>query len=119
MANLFKFEDTQKLETKLVQSYRIEQEIASKVVFLIDLLKLKEDTAFDLYKKKVRCAATNSQIIDWLDTCNIHNQIFIFFIDYKPTVSAEELMAKGFKGRELGEEIKRLEIENFRNLLKK
>ena len=119
VANLFKFEDTQKLETKLVQSYRIEQEIASKVVFLIDLLKLKEDTAFDLYKKKVRCAATNSQIIDWLDTCNIHNQIFIFFIDYKPTVSAEELMAKGFKGRELGEEIKRLEIENFRNLLKK
>ena len=119
VTNLFKFEDTQKLETKLVQSYRIEQEIASKVVFLIDLLKLKEDTAFELYKKKVRCAVTNSQIIDWLDTCNIHNQIFIFFIDYKPTVSAEELMAKGFKGRELGEEIKRLEIENFRNLLKK
>ena len=119
VANLFKFEDTQKLETKLVQSYRIEQEIASKVVFLIDFLKLKEDTAFDLYKKKVRCAVTNSQIIDWLDACNIHNQIFIFFIDYKPTVSAEELMAKGFNGRELGEEIKRREIEHFRNLLKK
>lgn len=119
IANLFKFEDTQKLETKLVQSYRIEQEIASKVVFLIDLLMLKDDTAFELYKKKIRCAVSNSQIIDWLDTCNIHSQIFIRFIDYKPTVSAEDLMKSGFKGRELGEEIKRQETENFKNLLKK
>ena len=119
ISNLFKFEDTQKLETKLVQSYRIEQDLASKVVFLIDLLKLKDDTAFELYKKKIRCGVTNSQIIDWLDTCNIHSKIFIRFIDYKPTVSAEDLMKKGFKGRELGEEIKRQETENFKNLLKK
>jgi len=119
IANLFKFEDTQKLETKLVQSYRIEQELASKVVFLIDLLKLRDETAFELYKKKIRCGVTNSQIIDWLDTCNIHSKIFIRFIDYKPTVSAEDLMKKGFKGRELGEEIKRQETENFKNLLKK
>jgi tRNA nucleotidyltransferase/poly(A) polymerase len=119
ISNLFKFEDTQKLETKLVQSYRIEQDLASKVVFLIDLLNLKDDTAFELYKKKIRCAVSNSQIIDWLDTCNIHSQIFIRFIDYKPTVSAEDLMKRGFKGRELGEEIKRQETENFKNLLKK
>jgi tRNA nucleotidyltransferase/poly(A) polymerase len=119
IANLFKFEDTQKLETKLVQSYRIEQEIASKVVFLIDLLKLRDETAFELYKRKIRCGVTNSQIIDWLDTCNIHSQIFIRFIDYKPTVSAEDLMKSGFKGRELGEEIKRQETENFKKLLKK
>jgi len=119
IANLFKLEDTQKLETKLVQSYRIEQDIASKVVFLIELLKLKEETAFELFKKKLRCAVTNSQIIDWLDTQNIHSQIFIQFIDYRPTVSAEELMSKGFKGPKLGEEIKRRETENFKNLLKK
>ena len=119
IANLFKLEDTQKLETKLVQSYRIEQDIASKVVFLIELLKLKEETAFELFKKKLRCAVTNSQIIDWLDTQNIHSQIFIQFIDYRPTVSAEELMSKGFKGPQLGEEIKRRETENFKNLLKK
>jgi tRNA nucleotidyltransferase/poly(A) polymerase len=119
LANIFKLENTSILEKKLVQDYKIDSDVASKVVFLIDLLKLTPENAFDLYKRKVRCHVSNSQIIDWLDTCNIHTQIFIRFIDYKPTVSAEDLMSKGFKGRELGEEIKRLEVENFKNLLKK
>ena len=117
IANLFKFEDTQKLENKMILQYKIEGDIASKVVFLIDLLKLSPENAFDLYKKKVRCHCTSAQIVDWLDTCGIHSKIFIRFIDYVPSVSAEDLMAKGFKGKELGDEIKRLEIENFKQML--
>ena len=117
VANLFKFEDTQKLENKMILQYKIEGDIASKVVFLIDLLKLTPEDAFDLYKKKVRCHCTSAQIIDWLDTCGIHSKIFIRFIDYVPSVSAEDLMAKGFKGKELGDEIKRLEIENFKKFI--
>ena len=117
IANLFKFEDTQKLENKMILQYKIEGDIASKVVFLIDLLKLTPENAFDLYKKKVRCHCTSAQIIDWLDTCGIHSKIFIRFIDYVPSVSAEDLMAKGFKGKELGDEIKRLEIENFKKFI--
>ena len=117
IANLFKFEDTQKLENKMILQYKIEGDIASKVVFLIDLLKLSPENAFDLYKKKVRCQCTSAQIIDWLDTCGIHSKIFIRFIDYVPSVSAEDLMAKGFKGKELGDEIKRLEIENFKKFI--
>ena len=117
IANLFKLEDTQKLENKMILQYKIEGDIASKVVFLIDLLKLNPENAFDLYKKKVRCQCTSAQIIDWLDTCEIHSKIFIRFIDYVPSVSAEDLMAKGFKGKELGDEIKRLEIEKFKQML--
>ena len=117
IANLFKLEDTQKLENKMILQYKIEGDIASKVVFLIDLLKLNPENAFDLYKKKVRCHCTSAQIIDWLDTCGIHSKIFIRFIDYVPSVSAEDLMAKGFKGKELGDEIKRLEIENFKKFI--
>jgi tRNA nucleotidyltransferase/poly(A) polymerase len=117
IANLFKFEDTQKLENKMILDYKIEGDIASKVVFLIDLLRLTPENAFDLYKKKVRCHCTPSQIVDWLDTCEINNKIFIRFIDYVPSVSAEDLMAKGFKGKELGDEIKRLEIEKFKQML--
>ena len=117
IANLFKFEDTQKLENKMILEYKIEGDIASKVVFLIDFLKITTDNVFDLYKKKVRCHVTNSQIIDWLDTCGIHGKIFIRFIDYVPSVSADDLMSKGFKGKNLGDEIKRLEIENFKQML--
>lgn len=118
ISNLFKFENTILLERKLVQEYKIEIDTANKVVFLIDLLKLSPENAFDLYKKKVRSGISNNQIIDWLDTFEITEKMFIKFIDYRPSVSAEELMNKGFKGRELGEEIKRLEIENFKKLLK-
>jgi len=117
IANLFKFEDTQKLENKMILDYKIEGDIASKVVFLIDFLKITTDNVFDLYKKKIRCHVTNSQIIDWLDTCRISDKIFIRFIDYVPSVSAEDLMAKGFKGRELGIKIKEIEIENFKQML--
>lgn len=117
IANLFKFEDTLKLENKMILEYKIEGDIASKAVFLIDLLKLSPENAFDMYKKKIRCHITHHQIIDWLDTCGIHAKIFIRFIDYVPTVSAENLMSKGFKGKDLGDEIKRLEIENFKKSL--
>ena len=117
IANLFKFEDTQKLENKMILDYKIEGDIASKVVFLIDFLKITTDNVFDLYKKKIRCHVTNSQIIDWLDTCGISDKIFIRFIDYVPSVSAEDLMAKGFKSKNLGDEIKRLEIENFKQMM--
>jgi tRNA nucleotidyltransferase/poly(A) polymerase len=117
VANLFKLENTSRLEQKMILEYKIESDIATKVVFLIDLLQLTVETAFDLYKKKIRCHVTNHQIIDWLDTNGIHKSIFIRFIDYVPTVSAEDLMAKGFKGKELGDEIKRLEIEKFKQML--
>jgi tRNA nucleotidyltransferase/poly(A) polymerase len=117
IANLFKFEDTQKLENKMILEYKIEGDIAAKAVFLIDLLNLTTDNVFDLYKKKIRCHVTNLQIIDWLDTCGITGKIFIRFIDYVPSVSAEDLMSKGFKGKNLGDEIKRLEIENFKSMM--
>lgn len=117
ITNLFKYEDTSKLENRMILEYKIEGDIASKVVFLIDLLKLIPDNAFELYKKKIRCHVNNHQIIDWLDTCGIHSRIFIRFIDYIPSVSAEDLMSQGFKGKALGDEIKRLEIEKFKQML--
>ena len=117
IANLFKLENTSRLEQKMILEYKIESDIATKVVFLIDLLQLTVETAFDLYKKKIRCHVTNHQIIDWLDTNNIHKAIFIRFIDYVPTVSAEDLMSQGFKGKELGDEIKKREIEKFKQML--
>ncbi len=117
IANLFKYENTNRLENKMIMNYKIESDIATKVVFLIELLNLSPENAFDLYKKKVRCHISNCQIIDWLDTCGITKTIFIRFIDYKPSVSAEELMNQGFKGKELGEEIKKRETDSFRKSL--
>lgn len=118
IANLFKFDNRFDLERRLVQDYKIEIDVASKVVFLINLLTLTPDNVFDIYKQKIKCRCLDSTIIDWLDLNGITSKIFIRFIDYKPSVSSEELMSQGFKGRELGDEIRRLEVEKFKKLLR-
>jgi tRNA nucleotidyltransferase/poly(A) polymerase len=115
IANLFKLNDVNGLERKMVQGYKIESDLSKKVVFLISFLDFKPEDVFDFYKKKIQSSIDNNLIQQWLDVQNIDDEWIVKFLDYKPTVSAEELMAKGFKGAELGREIKRLEIEKFKN----
>jgi len=116
-ANLFKNADTNRLETKLVQEFRIEQEIAKKIVFLLELSKMKVEDALDLFRKRQQCAITDATILEWLRVSDNQNDMLVKFVGYKPTVSSKELMEQGFSGKELGEEIKRLEIEKFKKML--
>lgn len=118
IANLFKNESTLGLADKLAQEYKIELETATKVVLLISLLSFKVEDVFDIYKKRQQCAIDDSTILEWLKVEGIDSDDVIKFVDYRPSVSAQELMAMGFSGRELGIEIKRLEIKKFRDILK-
>jgi len=117
IANLFKLENTEGLEKKLVQDYRIDSQIASKVVFLIRLLELTPDLAFDMYKSRLQCHIDDATILEWFRALGINDPVKIKFVEYKPTTSAQDLIAKGYKGKALGDEIKRIEIENFNKLL--
>jgi hypothetical protein len=101
----------------MVQNYKIEIDMARKAIFLTRLEELDETNAFDYYKSKVRCHITDEEIIDWLNVRQIDSLIFRTFLKYKPSVSAEELMAKGLKGKALGDTIKQMEIENFKKLI--
>ena len=117
IANLFKNEEKNQLESKLVQDFKIESDLAKKVVFLISFLVFKPDDVFDMYKKKQQSGIEDSTILEWLDVNGISDEWMIKFVEYKPSVSSKELMDKGFKGAELGREIKRLEIEKFKKIL--
>ena len=117
IANLFKLESPEGLEKRLVQDYRIDSQMASKIVFLIRLLELTPDTAFDLHKSKLQCHIEDKTILEWFRVLGINDPVKIKFVEYKPTTSAQELMSQGFKGKSLGDEIKRLEIENFKKML--
>jgi hypothetical protein len=117
IANLFKNESTVGLADKLAQDYKIELETANKVVFLISLLSFSVEDVFDVYKKRQQCAVTDQTILEWLKVQGINNNELIKFVDYKPSISAQELMSQGFKGRELGLEIKRLEVEKFKQMI--
>ena len=117
IANLFKNESTLGLADKLAQEYKIELETATKVTFLISLLSFKVEDVFDIYKKRQQCAITDATILEWLKVQGIDTDTLVKFVEYKPSVSAQELMSQGLKGKELGIEIKRLEIEKFKQML--
>jgi tRNA nucleotidyltransferase/poly(A) polymerase len=118
IANLFKNESLSGLERKLVQEYKIEHETATKVVFLVSLLNFKTEDVFDIYKKRQQCAISDETILEWLKVQGINDDSLIKFVEYRPSVSSQELMEKGFKGKALGEEIKRIEIEKFKETRK-
>jgi tRNA nucleotidyltransferase/poly(A) polymerase len=117
IANLFKNESTLGLADKLAQEYKIELETATKVTFLISLLSFKVEDVFDIYKKRQQCAITDATILEWLKVQGIDTDTLVKFVEYRPSVSAQELMSQGFKGKALGDEIKRLEIEKFKQML--
>ena len=117
IANLFLGNSTDKLEVKLVQDFKIDGETAKKVVFLLELLNLTPEVVLDTYRKKVSCSIDDVTILEWLKITGNETPQLIKFVDYKPTVSSQELMEQGFKGKELGLEIKRLEIEKFKSML--
>ena len=117
IANLFKNESPVGLADRLAQEYKIELETATKVSFLISLLNFKVEDVFDIYKKRQQCAITDATILEWLKVESLDTNELIKFVEYKPSVSAQELMSQGFKGKELGIEIKRLEVEKFKEML--
>ena len=117
IANLFKNESTLGLTDKLAQEYKIELELATKVTFLISLLNFKVEDVFDIYKKRQQSAITDATILEWLKVETIDTDTLIKFVEYKPSVSAQELMSQGFKGRDLGIKIKELEIEKFKQMI--
>ena len=117
IANLFKNESTLGLADRLAQEYKIELELATKVAFLISLLSFKVEDVFDIYKKRQQCAITDATILEWLKVQTIDTNELIKFVEYRPSVSAQELMSQGFKGKDLGIEIKRLEVEKFKSML--
>lgn len=117
IANLFKNEPLNRLEDKLVQGYKIESDTAKKVIFLLSFNTLTPETAFEMFKKKEQCFITDATILEWIKVSSINDPVKIKFLEYKPSVSAEELMAKGITGRDLGIKIKELEVENFKKLL--
>ena len=117
IANLFKNESPVGLADKLAQEYKIELELATKVAFLISLLNFKVEDVFDIYKKRQQCAITDATILEWLKVQTIDTNELVKFVEYRPSVSSQELMSKGFKGKDLGIEIKRLEVEKFKEML--
>jgi len=113
LANLFKDNDVSNLYNIMVLEYKIESDLVKKVIFLIKFLSFKPELVFDFYKLKQQSFVSNELILKWIKLNNLKDKWMLKFIDYLPSISSKELMDNGFKGAELGKEIKRLEVEKF------
>jgi len=117
LSNLLINNNTDKLLTKMVQEFKIEVDMARKVVFLILLINLNINNVIELYKKKQVAIVSDDVILDWYKINGITDKVHMAFMKYKPSVDSKELMDKGLQGAQLGAEIKRLEIEKFKQML--
>lgn len=118
IASLFKNMEFSTLERKMVRNWKIQTVLATKVVFLLMLKTLTPETAFNLYKLKLRYFVDDELIIEWLKVNKIKNKLYDVFLEYKPSVTSDYLVSKGFtlNTKALGDEQKRLEIEEFKKL---
>ena len=117
-ALLFRNNDISKLKVKMPK-YKIPSKYWKPACFLLILIKEIDnlDRLEYLYKEKKRYDINNDTIEEFTKLLNIKNRYLKAFLKYEVTVNAEELMEIGFKGAELGAEIKKREIKNFKKLL--
>lgn len=118
LAELLQDNSPERVRTTLNKLKYSAQE-ASGVTFLLMFKDLDISNAIDLWK-------INSKQVK-MDSSTLEQFSFIFgspdkrllsaFVNYKPSVSSEELMAQGLSGKELGQKIKELETERFQALL--
>jgi tRNA nucleotidyltransferase/poly(A) polymerase len=114
ISNLFKNDDLNKFEDKLILDYKIKSKTAEKIHFLVSLKYFNEKSVLSEYKKKLQCGIKDSTILEWVEKQDdLDKKKLKAFVFYRPSVSALDLIKIGFKGKKLGDELNKLEYEAF------
>lgn len=90
----------------------------NQISFLLNLLKLSENTAYELKKKEGLARFYYlEEIEDFVKLAGIDNKLMKAYFKYSPTVKSEDVINQGFAGPEIGKEIRRRESQNFKSIL--
>lgn len=90
----------------------------NQIAFLLNLLKLSENTAYELKKKEGLARFYHpEEIEEFAKLTGIEDKLMQAYFAYSPRVKSEDVMAQGFTGPEIGKEIRRREARNFRSIL--
>lgn len=119
IASLLRNNDVKLLERILVNDLKYSSDETREITFLISLLNLNPSNAFKLREKLDSFKMNENFIIDFSKLNGLDMGLIKTFLKYKITTSGNELMRRGFVGREIGVEKERLEKEKFEELLKK
>lgn len=117
-ALLFRNNDISTLKIKLPE-YKIPGKYWKPACFLLSLKRYVEDLdkIEQLYKEKNRYGVDNNTISEFAKLIKFNSKYLKAFLKYETSVDAEELKRLGFEKAELGAEIKKREIESFKQLL--
>ena len=117
LAQILKDNDTNYLRKILVQQCSISKEFVNSACFLIDLLDFDSENIVELTKGKKRFNILKNDIDTWFKINSIVDRDITKFSEFELSVSAKDVMSEfNLKpSPELGNKIKELEIERFKN----
>ena len=88
------------------------------VVFLKNLLDIKPEEVFELYKKYQTAGVDKKTIIEWSKLNRLDIGMVKAFLKYKPSTDGRMVMKEfGVKGPDIAQKIREIEAEKFRELL--
>lgn len=102
---------------KILNELNYSNEEVTKIAYLVSLLRLNKNTSYKLKKAQANSRASDEEIRRFAELNDLDKRLIDAFLKFKLSVSGQEIMDAGFKGAEIGEEIERREIENFKKLL--
>lgn len=109
------------LDTEIVSgtllNLRYTLDEVSKISFLILFKSFRPELIYKLKKLQKSSGITDNQIIKFAKWNTMNKNLVEKFLNFSFSVTGNELMAQGFKGKELGQEMERREIDNFLNTL--
>lgn len=106
------------IDSELVQKYKLDSSIVSKIRFLHDLFEFDINNVLPLYRSKVDKAISDEMLTNWISLFKPQPAHLEAFIGYVPSISSETLIANGFSGKDLGNELRRLESIEFIKTIK-
>lgn len=91
----------------------------NQISFLLNLLKLSENTAYELKKKEGLARFYYlEEIEEFAKLAGVDEDLMKAYLRYLPTIKSEDVMAQGFTGPEIGREIRKRESEAFKAILR-
>jgi tRNA nucleotidyltransferase (CCA-adding enzyme) len=103
---------------KRLNKLTFSNEEVDTVVFLKNLLDIKPEEIFELYKKYQTTDIDKRTILDWSRLNRLDTRMVKAFLKYKPSTDGRTVMKDfGVKGPDIAQKIREIEAEKFRELL--
>ena len=116
LANILKTNPVNKIQSSL-NSLKYTSDEIKKIVFLVLFLKFDPESVYNFKIKEKVSKISDEEVLEFAKINSMNMNMVQKFLDFKLSVSGDELLNKGFKGAALGQEKERLETINFLDTL--